>query len=74
MPSSPIPGIQPWGDVAEGIFHLPLLNPGKKPLWEPPVDFLATPVCQHRGKGDLDIRLRVPGSFPKHVLPQLASI
>lgn len=47
------------------------LSPGQEPLWEPPVDFLATSVCQHCGNVNLDIRLHVPGSFPKHVLPSL---
>lgn len=47
------------------------VSPFKKALWDPPVDFLATSVCQHCGNVNLDIRLFVSGSFPKHVLPSL---
>lgn len=72
MPSTPIPGFQPQGVAWQRGFSIShCLSPGKKPLWEPPVDFLATSVCQHCGNVNLDIRLRVPGSFPKHVLPSL---
>lgn len=40
----------------------------RKPVWDPPVDFLATSVCQHCGNINLDIRLCVAGPSPNHAL------